>query len=227
MQDDQLLQLWQADRHKLNQSLVLNRQNAQDITQLKVQSLLGSMKPLKVFTLLVGLGWVLLVDSLLVVVFPYANLFFLISAGLQVLLTKLALGIYLYQFILIQQMDISAPILQTQQTLGRLRTSTLWVSRILFLQLPLWTTFYLSSPLLASATIGFYMVQGLVTLLFTVGGIWLFVNISYRNRDKGWFRLLFNDGEWTPVLKSMELLREIDAYQSEDAPGEQKPSSSK
>ncbi|MCC5612749.1 hypothetical protein LC612_40185, partial [Nostoc sp. CHAB 5834] len=91
MQDAQLIELWQTYRQKLDESLILNRRNAEDITKLKVQSLLGLMKPVKVFTLLAGLGWVVLIDSLLVMVFSNASPFFLISAGLQVLITKVAI----------------------------------------------------------------------------------------------------------------------------------------
>jgi len=41
---------------------------------------------------------------------------------------------------------------------------------------------------------------------FTVIAIWLFFNIKYENKNKKWFQLIFNGKEWTPLMKSMELL---------------------
>ena len=33
-----------------------------------------------------------------------------------------------------------------------------------------------------------------------------------ENMEKKWFRLIFSGKEWTPVIKSMELLKEIKEY---------------
>ncbi|GAB4021740.1 hypothetical protein GCM10028808_67520 [Spirosoma migulaei] len=214
MQDIELINLWKSYSQKLDDSLALNRKNAEDLTKIKVQSLLASMKPLKLFTLLVGILWVIFVDSLLIVLFPFVSPFFLVSAAIQVLLTKLAIGIYLYQLILIQQVDISEPIIKTQDTLARLTASTLWVTRLLFLQLPVWTTFYLTTRLVENGTGAFYLVQSAITLAFTILAIWLFRNINYANRDKQWFKLVFEGKEWSPVMKSMELLNQIEAYKT-------------
>ena len=212
MEEKDILQIWKQYDKKLEETLVLNRTNAAAITQLKIHSLLASMRPLKVFTLLVGIIWVGFVDMLIIRLFPIANPFFLGSAIVQVLLTKLAIGIYLYQLVLIQQADISQPVIATQDKLARLKSSTLWVARLLFLQLPVWTVFYWNSSMLKNGNLFLYVLQAMVTISFTVGAIWLFKNINYANRDKKWFQLLFSGKEWTPVMKSMELLRQVKEY---------------
>jgi hypothetical protein len=191
---------------------VFNRANAADITRMKVQSFLSSMKPLKIFTILVGIAWVAFMDTLIVNLFFIASPFFLVSAIIQVLLTKLAIGIYLYQLILIHATDISEPILATQEKLSRLKSSTLWVARLLFLQLPVWTTFYWNNSMLENGNNWLYMLQIIITVSFAWLAIWLFINIKQKNRDKKWFRLIFEGKEWTPVIRSMELLEEISAF---------------
>ena len=216
MEDTEIINLWKSYDKKLDESLVFNRKNAEDITKMKVRSFLASMKPLKIFTILLGIVWVGFVDILIIKLFPVANLFFLISAGIQVLLTKLAIGIYLYQLILIGQVDISEPILRTQEKLSRLKSSSLWVARLLFLQFPVWTTFYWNKSMLQNGNIVLYVLQMVVTLLFTFLAVWLFCNIKYENKDKKWFRLIFNGKEWNPVIKSMALLSEIDEYKNEN-----------
>jgi hypothetical protein len=212
MEERDILALWKSYDQKLEENLLLNRKNTADITGMKVQSLLASMKPIKIFTLMVGVLWVLFVDTLIINLFSIANPFFLISAGIHVLLTKFAIGIYLYQLILIHQVDVSEPIVATQSRLTRLQSSTLWVARLLFLQLPVWTTFYWNKSMLENGNIFLYIIQIAVTLAFTFLAVWLFRNIRYENRDKKWFSLIFDGVEWTPVIRSMELYREIEAF---------------
>lgn len=218
MEENQFRALWQSYHEKVEESLSLNRKNMEDITQLKVQSFVSSMKPIKIFTLLAGILWVIFVDviliNLVVHAFDQVSLFFVGSLALQVLLIKLAIGIYLYQLILIHQVDISAPIVATQEKLARLKTSTLWVTRILFLQLPLWTTFYWSVSAFKNGNVFLLSLQVAITLLFTGAAIWLFRNIKYENRDKKWFRLIFSGKEWDPVLQSMALLEEVRMFKS-------------
>ncbi len=212
MEENQLKTLWQSYQSKLEENTALNRKNTADIAQMKVQTFVGSMKPLKFFTLLVGIVWVGFVDMLLINIYPFASLFFLISALIQVFLTKLAIGIYLYQLILIYQVDISEPILASQEKLASLRTSTLWVTRILFLQLPVWTTFYLHETMFQAENMPYLLLNGMITFTFAFFAIWLFRNIKYENKEKKWFRWLFAGKEWDPVIKSMELLDQIKEY---------------
>jgi hypothetical protein len=170
------------------------------------------MKPLKIFTIVIGIIWVGIVDTMIINFFHEANPFFLISAGIQVLLTKLAIGIYLYQMVLIHQVDISNPILKTQEKLTRLKSTTLWIARLLFLQLPLWTTFYWNESMLENGNVWLYMLQFLITSAFIFIAIWLFFNSRFANRNKRWFHIIFSGKEWTPIVKSMELYAEIEEF---------------
>lgn len=216
MEDQEILNLWKAYDQKLEESLNFNKRNAEEILGIKVNSLLSSMRPLKLFAILAGLLWTgfggLALINLILFTLSSVNPFFLLSAVLQVLITGIALILYIYQFILISQVDLSRPVLETQEHLSRLRSSTLWVARILFLQLPLWTTFYLSESMFTNGNILLLVIQGIVTGSFTYSAIWLFLNIKFENRDKKWFRLMFEGKEWVPVLHSMELLNQINEY---------------
>ena len=215
MKELEMIEIWKSYDKKLEENLVLNRKNTEDITRIKVQSFISSMKPIKIFTIVIGLLWVVFVDTLIINLFNIASPFFLISAGIQVLLTKLAIGIYLYQMILIQQVDISAPIVSTQEKIARLKSSTIWVTRLLFLQLPVWTTYYWNESMLENGNVWLYALQIIITASFTYLAIWLFFNIRYENKDKKWFRLIFNGKEWNPVITSMELLSQIKEYRDE------------
>ncbi len=214
MEDTELLKLWKSFDKKLEDQLHMNRNNVEEITKIKARSYLISMTPLKLFAIVAGILWVIFIDVLIVRFFFFASPFFLVSAALQSLLTTLAIGVYLYQVVLIQQVDINEPIMAMQQKAAHLKSSTLWATRILFLQLPLWTTFYLTKNLLVQGDTTFYLVQGIVTFAFTFMGIWLFININSENKEKKWFRLIFEGKEWSSVMQAMNIINQVKAIES-------------
>jgi hypothetical protein len=212
MNELELKKLWQATNLKLEESLVISRNNSNEIAKMKIHNIMGTMKPIKIFTLLIGILWVGITGTLVVNLFLKVNLFFLFSAIIQIGLTAIALIIYIYQLIKIYEVDITDPVLKTQNRLAYLKTSTLWITRILFLQLPVWTTFYWNTSMLESGNWFLWIIQGMVTLSSAYVAIWLFFNIRYENKDKKWFKLIFIGKEWTPLMKSMELLEQIEDY---------------
>ena len=81
MNENELKLLWQSANEKLEDNFKVNRVNAEDITKMKVQGFLSSMKPAKIFTLIVGIVWVIILGIVLVNLFIHAydkvSLFFL------------------------------------------------------------------------------------------------------------------------------------------------------
>ena len=216
MDSNNINQLWKLYEQRLDETLLLNVENATAITRLKVNSLLASMKPAKIFAILVGLAWVIFLDSAIIHYFHSASLFLLVPAILLSLLNKLAIGVYLYQLVLIHQADISQPILVTQEKLAKLKSSILWIARLLFLQLPLWTVFYWNNSMWQNGHPFLFVLQAIVTIAFTWLAIWLFRNINYANRNKKWFRIIFGGKEWQPVIQSMELLDQVMDFKTEE-----------
>jgi len=177
------------------------------------------MKPIKIFTVLVGILWVGIVGTIVANLFLFfydkMSPFFLYSAMLQVILTAIALIIYIYQTITIYQIDINDQILATQEKIVKLKSTTLLVTRILFLQLPVWTTFYWNNSMFENGNLFLWILQGIITISFTFVALWLFFNIKYENRNKKWFKLIFSGKEWIPLMNSMDLLSQIDEYYKE------------
>lgn len=216
MENTEIINIWKLHDRKLEQNLVLNKTIAEEITRKKVKSALSSMTLVKLLAVMIGVVWVISLDfvivNLVINAFDQISPFFLFSVGIQVVITKVAIGIYIHQLILIHKTDISESITETQERLTTLKSSTLLVTRILFLQLPLWTTFYLHSGMLETGNTPWLILQAVVTISFSYLAIWLFKNIKYENKDKKWFRLLFNGAEWVPIIKSMELLKEVEEF---------------
>lgn len=220
MTENELKLLWQSTNEKLESSLQVNKKNTSEITRLKAQNVLASMKPIKIFTLIVGIIWVIglggIIGNLMSNHLGETSLFFLLSASIQVLLTVAAIGVYIYQLVLIDNIDFSEPVLTIQEKLSKLKISTLSVTRLLFLQFPVWTTFYWNEKMFVAENWLLWILQGIVTLSFTFVALWLFFNIKYENRNKKWFQWIFRGKEWQPILQYMELLNQIDNYQQQD-----------
>lgn len=216
MNDNELKSLWKAANEKWEATIAINKQNIEDIAKMKVQNFLSSMKPTKIFALIVGLLWVLVLGAFILYLFANAytkvSLYFLYSATIQVLLTAIAVLMYIHQLYLISNIDFSESVLHIQETISKLKISTLDATRILFLQLPVWTTFYLSNSMFETAELPLLIFQGIVTLSFTFVAIWLFVNIKYENRHKKWFQLIFRGKEWQPILKAMDLMEKLQQF---------------
>jgi len=212
MEDLELKQLWTSYNAKLDVSIKINQKIAENTTELRVKSLLGSMKPTKIALIIFGFLWVIFIDTIIINTFGIASVFFMVSAIIQVLVTKLAIGLYIYQLIMIQQVDTSEPILITQEKLSSLKTTSLWIARISFLQLPIWSTFYLHNGLFVLENVLPLVFQAISTFTLTYLAIWLFLNIKIENKNKTWFKRLFDGKEWNPVIQSMELLEDIKEF---------------
>src|SRR5699024_8959322 len=109
MTEIELKNLWQDSNQKIEKSLNLSQKNSGEISRLKVYHYISSMKPIKLFALLVGIVWVglgvVVLSNLFIYAFKEIPKFFLFSASIQVALTAIAIWIYLYQLITIYQID--------------------------------------------------------------------------------------------------------------------------
>jgi hypothetical protein len=208
--------LWQQSQQKIEALTQVNRRAEEDITKLKVNSLLGTMKPVKIFAIAAGMLWVFIVGgfiaNLFINHFAASSPFFIYAALIQVALTALAIGIYIYQLHLINAIDFSEPVLVIQERLSKLIASTLNVTRVLFLQLPLWTIFFWNDGMFVKENWAWWILNIVVTVFFTLIALWLFFNIRMENKDKQWFKWLFNGPEWKPVVESMEMLKQMKAF---------------
>ena len=123
--------------------------------------------------------------------------------------------IYIRHIILIRQISYSNSITETQKKISALQTSTINIGRVLWAQLPFHTTWFWSSRMIDYSTWKTWLIPIPVTLLFVFAAIWLLRNISLKNADKKWFRILFGSTEWTSLIKAKNFLHEIEDFKKE------------
>ncbi len=220
MNDTDLKNLWQAGNEQIAISQKSDKTSLDKLTKRNVSHFLSSMKPIKIFTLLVGLLWVFGIGYLLIKLsinaYDQVSLYFLYSAYFQVMLTAMAVILYLFQLSTLYRIDFNKPVVILQKTLMKLKASTLNVTRILILQLPFWTTFYLNESMFKNGTLPLFILQGAVTISFTCLAIWLFFHLKYENADKWWFKLLLQGKEWEPLITSIGILNDMEEKGASD-----------
>ena len=200
---------WLMNVMQLNMDCIITVQ-----TQ-KAKSKLTSVAIIKVLGILLGLLWVWLLGSLGFAAYIVGNVFFAVSAGIVMLISIIAIIVYIKHLVLIAQIKESDTITYTQRKLAELQTSTLKITRILFLQMPFYSTWFITPTLLANAGTAELVIQVVITASLAFLSIWLYRNISFKNANKKWFRILFGNSEWTGVTKAIAFMKEIDDFKND------------
>lgn len=200
---------WLMNVMQLNMDCIITVQ-----TQ-KAKSKLTSVAIIKVLGIVLGLLWVCLLGSLGFAAYTVGNIFFAVSAGAVMFISIVAIIVYIKHLVLIIQVNESNSITYTQRKLAELQTSTLKITRILFLQIPFYSTWFITPTMLANAGVGWLIVQIVTTALLTFLSLWLYRNISFKNVNKKWFRILFGNSEWTGVTKAIAFIKEIDEFKND------------
>jgi len=200
---------WLMNVMQLNMNCIITMQ-----TQ-KAKAKLTSVAIIKVLGILLGLLWVWLLGSLGFAAYIVGNVFFAVSAGIVMLISIIAIIVYIKHLVLIAQIKESDSITYNQRKLAELQTSTLKITRILFLQMPFYSTWFITPTLLANAGTAWLVIQVVITASLTFLSIWLYRNISFKNANKKWFRILFGNSEWTGVTKAIAFMKEIDDFKND------------
>jgi hypothetical protein len=214
MNDTDLKYLWQSGNNQISLSQTSDKTSLDNLIKRNVSHFLSSMKPIKIFTLLVGMLWVFgigyVLMKLTINAYEQVSPYFLYSAYFQVMLTAAAVILYIFQLSTLYRIDFDKPVIILQKKLINLKISTLNITRILMLQLPFWTTFYWNEGMFKNGTLVLFIIQGTVTLSFTYLAIWLYFNLTFENAGKWWFKLLIQGKEWEPLLTSIDLLNDME-----------------
>lgn len=212
---EDLLQLWKQYDEKLEKTLSLNQKIIAELQQQKAKKALKPARNYKIIAVLVGIVYVAMIVYFLYYLGPFASIFIKLSIGIHLLVTVLAIGMYMNQLVLIRQIDCSENVIQMQQKLARLQTSTIKVIGICFLQLPVFATWNITIKMITETPLNFWLIQMPIVALFTFAGVWLFKNVDIKNMDKKWFKIMFYGVEWSSILKSGKFLREIESFELE------------
>lgn len=215
MENIEIINLWKQYDEKLEKTLSLNQKIVAELQQQKAKNALKPARNYKYLAVLNGLIYAGLIVYFLYYLNPFASIFIKVSVVIHLIVTLVAIGMYVRQLVLIGEIDRSENILQMQQKMATLQSSTLKVIGVCFLQLPVFITWGISFELINNNPLAFWLVYVPIILLFTYAGIWLYRNINIKNMDKKWLRIMFYGAEWNSILRSGKLLKEIETFEKD------------
>ncbi|HEX9511485.1 MAG TPA: hypothetical protein VF939_13445 [Puia sp.] len=221
MEDQELKNIWAAYDKKLEEARVLNLQSwalnlkcFEELQTQKAKSKLASLANFKWIVVLLAISYVLFL-AVLVYFVRWRNIYFTVSISMIALITVIAIIVYIKHIVIIRQITYSDNITDTQKKLSDLQSSTIDIVRISWLQLPFWSTWFWSTKWIFHTGMNFWLIAFPITLILTGLAIWLYRNISLKNMDRKWFKILFGSTEWTSIRKAMEFMKEIDAFKQD------------
>ena len=222
MDDKQLENILESYNQKLEQARVLNRQSwvlnlqcFETLQKNKTETKLKSLINFKLFAVGLGILWMFFLCYIFYFSLGKASVFFIISCAAIILFTTFAIAVYLHHVNLISKINNSASVVIAQERITKLKLSTLNVTRILFLQAPFYCTFWWTTKMIVDSPLSFWLISFPVALLFTFASIWLYRNISIKNVNKKWFKILFNSPEWNSLIYANSFLEEINSFKKE------------
>lgn len=222
MEELQLQSILEAYNQRLEEAKVLNLQSwilnqrcFEILQKQKAVSKLRTLLNFKIVAIILGLIWVWFLGYLFYFSFRRSQLFFAVSSGAILLITLIAIVVYISHVVLIDNINNTENVIKAQEKIAHLQISTINITRILFLQTPFYCTFWWNIAMIAKSPASFWLISVPVALLFTFFSIWLFRNISLKNQNKKWFKILFNSPEWNSLVKADTFLEEINSFKKE------------
>jgi lysylphosphatidylglycerol synthetase-like protein (DUF2156 family) len=216
MEETNFVLLWKEQYEKIDQSLAINKQLLKEVISQKAASALQSLIRFKARGIVVAVIYLILLGIMLFYAIAYyssASNYFIISIAIIFLINVKALYDYIKHLVLANNINYDGSITDIQQKLTKLQLSILQHSRIMVLQFPFWTTFYLSDKWFPhSVGWGYIIFQILLTASFVYLAYWLYKNQTLENANKKWIKTLIAGSGGKSVMKALQFYKELETF---------------
>src|SRR5450631_2272548 len=179
MTTDEFQEIWKTYDMKLEKSLQLNLRLLKDMQTQKARSVLRSLIVVRVLTIVIGAIYGVLLC--LALWYVWSQPVMAISFGAFILCTGLAIIESIKDVSVIRQISYADNIVDTQEKLAGMQSSIIRTLRVSWLQLPFWSTFFVSNALIKNGGAQFLLIEIPIVLFFTIAAIFLYRNITVEN----------------------------------------------
>lgn len=211
-----MIAVWKSLDANLERSLVLNEKLLRDVQSQKAQSKLRFLSLYKVLGIIAFVLWLFVLATMIMyAINNYSStvIFFLVSAITIFIVNVKGLSDYIRHIVMIHRIDYSKSIVEIQHQLAELEISIINHSKVMVLQFPFFTTFYLNNSIIENATWWYWLFQVVLTGSFIIASYWLFRNLKLENKDKTWFKHLVVGSGGKSVMDAMEFFNELEEFQ--------------
>jgi len=220
MEDLTIQQVWKAENQKLEQILAINRQLLSEIISQKAASAVAALIRFKTRAIVAAAIYLMILGSLLI--YPIAHYsaaanYFIVSMGAIFLINIKALADYIKHLVWAGNIDFSGSVTTIQEKLTAIQLSIFKHTRIMVLQFPFWTTFYLSNQWFPENISWAYIaLQLVITGFFTWLAIWLFRHLRIENAHNKWVKIFIEGAGGKPLLQALAFYQEIEDFKAEN-----------
>jgi hypothetical protein len=219
MENTELISIWKAQNAKIEKTLAINELLLKEVTNNKVKTSLKSLITLKTAGIVAFILYILLLSYLLVYsISNYSSAlnYFIVSISVITLVNIKGLADYIKHLVWSNNVNYNGSVMEIQQQLSRLQLSIISHAKGMCLQIPFYTTFYLSNKWFPQDVgLGYIILQVIITGSFVFLTYWLYKNHKPENLDKKWFRNLIAGSGGKPVMKAMEFYKEMEDFKKD------------
>ncbi|MEO8960959.1 MAG: hypothetical protein ABI325_03705 [Ginsengibacter sp.] len=219
MEKIELINIWKAQNTKIEKTLAINQLLLKETINNKAKTSLRSLIKLKTAGIIAFVFYLLLLGYALSYAFSnYSSAwnYFIISVSVIVLVNVKGFADYIKHLVWASNINYNGSIMEIQQQLSRLQLSIIDHAKIMCLQFPFFTTFYLSNKWFPQEVgPGYIIFQVLLTGSFVYLTYWLYKIHKPENLDKKWFRKMIAGSGGKPVMEAVEFYKELEEFKKE------------
>lgn len=220
MENTELIQLWKAQDAKLEKALAINQLLLRESINQKAKNILQSLVRFKTAGIIAFVFYLWLLGyGLFYAIANYSPAwdYFIVSIAAIMLINIKGFTDYIRHLFWTNNINYDGSVLEIQQQLSKLQLSVIDHSRIMCLQFPFFTTFYLSNNWFPYGVGWPYLVfQGLLTGAFMGISYWLYKNHKPENLEKTWFRLMIDGSGGKSIAKAMAIYKDVEKFKEEE-----------
>ncbi|HMY84236.1 MAG TPA: hypothetical protein PLC76_04380 [Saprospiraceae bacterium] len=220
MENTELIGIWKTQNEKLEKTLTINEILLKELINNKARTSLRSLIKLKTAGIIAFVLYLLLLgNALAFAIAHYSSAwnYFIVSVAVIALVNVKGFADYIKHLVWANNINYNGSVMQIQQQLSKLQLSIIDHARMMCLQIPFYTTFYLSNSWFPHEVgLGYILFQVSMTTTFVVFSYWLYKNHKPENLDKKWFRNLIAGSGGKSVMEAMQFYKELEEFSKDE-----------
>lgn len=220
MENLEFINIWKEQNAKIEKTLAINKLILKETISQKAQSTLKSLVNLKKTGIVAFVFYLLILGyALFYAISNYstANNYFIVSVSAIALINIKGFADYIKHLSWTKNINYDGSVMEIQKQLSKLQLSIIDHSKIMCLQFPFFTTFYLSDKWFPQDVGYTYIVfQIILTGSFIYFSFWLYKNHKTENLNKKWFKNLIAGSGGKSVEKAIEFYKEMEEFEKEN-----------
>ncbi len=217
MENIELVNIWKEQNAKIEKTLAINTLLLKETINRKAETSLKSLVKLKTTGIIAFVFYLLILGYALYYAisnYSSASNYFIVSVSAIALINIKGFTDYIKHLAWTKNINYDGSVMEIQKQLSKLQLSIIDHAKIMCLQFPFFTTFYLSDNWFPqNVGLGYIVFQIILTGGFIYFSFWLYKNHKPENLNKKWFRNLIAGSGGKSVEKAIEFYREMEEFE--------------